>query len=98
MASVPKQLLRLKLCHWLGNVINGEITFVTSPRVVEHNAYYRQQVADYKQRYACKSGITGLAQVEGWRGETTTLDPWLHASTPTSATNATGASSSTSRS
>ena len=59
----------------LFNVIKGEMSLVgPRPHAVEHNEYYRQHVAGYMQRHAFKPGITGLAQVEGWRGETAEMD------------------------
>ena len=44
------------------------------PHAVEHNELYRRQIPGYMQRHAYKPGITGLAQIEGWRGETSTVD------------------------
>jgi putative colanic acid biosynthesis UDP-glucose lipid carrier transferase len=57
------------------NVIRGEMSLVgPRPHAVEHNELYRTQIPGYMQRHAFKPGITGLAQIEGLRGETPTLD------------------------
>ena len=59
----------------LFNVLKGEMSLVgPRPHAVEHNEYYRKHVAGYMQRHAFKPGITGLAQVEGWRGETAEME------------------------
>ena len=58
----------------LFNVLKGEMSLVgPRPHAVEHNELYRRQIPGYMQRHSFKPGITGLAQIEGWRGETNSL-------------------------
>jgi putative colanic acid biosynthesis UDP-glucose lipid carrier transferase len=57
------------------NVLRGDMSLVgPRPHAVQHNELYRTQIPGYMQRHAFRPGITGLAQVEGWRGETATLE------------------------
>jgi putative colanic acid biosynthesis UDP-glucose lipid carrier transferase len=44
------------------------------PHAVAHNEMYRRLIRGYMIRHKVKPGITGLAQVNGMRGETDTLD------------------------
>jgi len=57
------------------NVLQGCMSIVgPRPHAVAHNELYRGQIQGYMLRHKVKPGITGLAQVSGFRGETDTLD------------------------
>ncbi len=57
------------------NVLHGTMSIVgPRPHAVAHNEYYREHIHAYMGRHIVKPGITGWAQVNGWRGETDTRD------------------------
>jgi putative colanic acid biosynthesis UDP-glucose lipid carrier transferase len=57
------------------NVLSGQMSLVgPRPHANSHNEYYRKQIEGYMLRHKVKPGMTGLAQVNGCRGETETLD------------------------
>lgn len=57
------------------NVLMGEMSIVgPRPHAVAHNEQYRSLIEGYMLRHKVKPGITGWAQINGWRGETDTLE------------------------
>jgi len=59
----------------LFNVLFGSMSLVgPRPHAVTHNEEYRKLIDGYMLRHKVRPGITGWAQVNGFRGETETLD------------------------
>ncbi len=57
------------------NVLLGHMSVVgPRPHAVAHNQHYRTQILEYMLRHKVRPGITGWAQVNGFRGETDTVD------------------------
>ncbi|WP_322105738.1 undecaprenyl-phosphate glucose phosphotransferase [Paraburkholderia sp. J41] len=57
------------------NVLRGEMSVVgPRPHAIEHDRLYQNIVDNYIHRYRIKPGITGWAQVNGFRGETDRIE------------------------
>jgi putative colanic acid biosynthesis UDP-glucose lipid carrier transferase len=57
------------------NVLQGRMSVVgPRPHAVAHNELYRKLIRGYMIRHKVRPGITGLAQVNGYRGETDTVE------------------------
>jgi Undecaprenyl-phosphate glucose phosphotransferase len=59
----------------LCNVLRGEMSLVgPRPHAAAHDCEYERRIAAYAFRYQLKPGLTGWAQLKGYRGATGTLD------------------------
>jgi putative colanic acid biosysnthesis UDP-glucose lipid carrier transferase len=57
------------------NVLQGRMSIVgPRPHAISHNEMYRKVIKGYMVRHKVKPGITGWAQVNGYRGETETIE------------------------
>jgi putative colanic acid biosysnthesis UDP-glucose lipid carrier transferase len=57
------------------NVLQGRMSVVgPRPHAIAHNELYRKLIRGYMIRHKVKPGITGFAQVNGFRGETDTVE------------------------
>ena len=57
------------------NVLQGRMSVVgPRPHAVAHNELYRKLIRGYMIRHKVRPGITGFAQVNGYRGETETVE------------------------
>ena len=57
------------------NVLKGEMSLVgPRPHALVHDEHWGEMLERYANRHQVKPGITGFAQVMGWRGETETTE------------------------
>jgi putative colanic acid biosysnthesis UDP-glucose lipid carrier transferase len=57
----------------LFNVLKGDMSLVgPRPHALAHDQKFARIAPDYEERFLAKPGLTGLAQINGWRGETDT--------------------------
>ena len=77
ITPIGRVLRRLSLDELpqLINVLQGRMSLVgPRPHAVAHNEEYRKLIKGYMLRHKVLPGITGLAQINGWRGETSSLE------------------------
>jgi putative colanic acid biosynthesis UDP-glucose lipid carrier transferase len=59
----------------LFNVLQGNMSMIgPRPHAVVHNEQFEQLIGGYNGRHKVKPGITGWAQINGFRGQTDTLE------------------------
>jgi lipopolysaccharide/colanic/teichoic acid biosynthesis glycosyltransferase len=57
------------------NVLRGDMSIVgPRPHATAHNAFFNNMIAPFSRRHNVKPGITGWAQVNGYRGATDTFE------------------------
>ena len=57
------------------NVLRGDMSLVgPRPHAMSHDTYYANMVDRYASRQKMRPGLTGWAQLNGWRGETDTIE------------------------
>jgi Undecaprenyl-phosphate glucose phosphotransferase len=57
------------------NVLQGSMSVVgPRPHAVAHDDYYSSLISRYARRHRVKPGLTGWAQIHGFRGETDTVE------------------------
>ena len=79
--AVGRVLRRLSLDELpqLVNVLKGEMSLVgPRPHALAHDAQFQRPLPLYSHRFLVRPGITGLAQVSGWRGELCAPEDVVH--------------------
>ncbi|MDE6527525.1 MAG: sugar transferase, partial [Muribaculaceae bacterium] len=56
------------------NIIRGDMSIVgPRPHMIAHTEYYTPLIHDYMRRHDMRPGLTGYAQIKGFRGATPNL-------------------------
>lgn len=56
------------------NIVKGDMSIVgPRPHMLAHTEYYAPKIKDYMRRHEMRPGLTGYAQVKGFRGPTPTV-------------------------
>lgn len=57
------------------NVLRGDMSIIgPRPHMLKHTEYYSKLIPDYMRRHAMRPGLTGYAQIKGFRGPTPRLE------------------------
>ena len=58
----------------LFNILKGDMSLVgPRPHMLKHTEIYSSMIPDYMERHKMRPGLTGYAQIQGYRGETPEL-------------------------
>lgn len=59
----------------LWNVLVGDMSLIgPRPHMLQHTEYYSARIPDYMRRHEMRPGLTGYAQIKGFRGPTPRLE------------------------
>lgn len=57
------------------NVLRGDMSIIgPRPHMLKHTEYYSKLIPDYMRRHEMRPGLTGYAQIKGFRGPTPRLE------------------------
>lgn len=61
------------------NIVKGDMSIIgPRPHMLKHTEYYAPRIKNYMRRHDMRPGLTGLAQVRGFRGPTPKLEDMQH--------------------